>query len=155
MALQNLQQLQAYDLGLAKALSLRLKSVGTDQRKNCRMTGNELKNKNVSSITGYHSHVYYDAASKPQAEQLREAIEAHFEVQMGRWRDDPVGPHPTGSYQVAYGPELIGEILPWLALNRNGLTIFTHTETGDHMADHRDHAIWLGEQQALKLSIFE
>lgn len=119
------------------------------------MSDNGQETKNISAITGYHSHVYYDGESKARAAQLRDAIEARFDVEMGRWHDNPVGPHPTGSYQVAYGPELLGEIMPWLALNRNGLTIFTHTETGDHLADHRDHAIWLGEQQTLKLSIFE
>ncbi len=120
-----------------------------------KMTDSILNNKETSSISGYHAHVYYDAGSKSRAERLRAAIEERFDVEMGRWRDSPVGPHPTGSYQVAFAPELFGEILPWLALNRNGLTIFTHTETGDHMADHRDHAIWLGDQQELKLSIFE
>lgn len=119
------------------------------------MSDNDQEKKNISSITGYHSHVYYDAESKPRAAQLREAIEARFDVQMGRWHDNPVGPHPTGSYQVAYDAALFSEIMPWLALNRNGLTVFTHTETGNDLEDHRDHAIWLGEQQALKLSIFE
>ena len=119
------------------------------------MSDNDQKTKNISSISDYHSHVYYDAGSKARAAQLREAIEARFTVEMGRWHDNPVGPHPTGSYQIAYSAELLGEILPWLALNRDGLTIFTHTETGDHLADHRDHAIWLGTQMPLKLSIFE
>lgn len=119
------------------------------------MSDNTLNKKEVSSISGYHAHVYYDAGSKPRAARLRVAIEEHFDVEMGQWRDDPVGPHPTGSYQVAFAPELFDQILPWLALNRDGLTVFTHTETGDHLADHRDHAIWLGQQQELKLSIFE
>ncbi|TQV78953.1 DOPA 4,5-dioxygenase family protein [Denitrobaculum tricleocarpae] len=119
------------------------------------MTDNSQENKEVSSISGYHAHVYYDAASKARAARLRVAIEERFDVELGRWRDDPVGPHPTGSYQVAFSPAVFSEIIPWLALNRDGLTIFTHTETGDHLSDHRDHAIWLGEQQDLKLSIFE
>ena len=118
------------------------------------MTDNTQSNKEVSSISGYHAHVYYDADSKPRAERLRTAIEERFDVVMGKWHDNPVGPHPCGSYQVAFAPELLGEILPWLALNRDSLTIFTHTETGDHLTDHRDHAIWLGKQQTLDLSIF-
>ncbi len=119
------------------------------------MTGNALEYKNISSISGYHAHVYYDSTSKAQAARLRVAIEERFEVEMGRWHDNPVGPHPMGSYQVAFRPDLFGEILPWLALNRGGLTIFAHTETGDALSDHRDHAIWLGQQQSLKLSIFD
>ncbi|WP_282608026.1 DOPA 4,5-dioxygenase family protein [Pelagibius sp. Alg239-R121] len=119
------------------------------------MTDNKQNNKDISLITGYHAHVYYDETSKPRAARLRDAIETRFKVEMGRWRDAPVGPHPTGSYQVAFTPDLFGEIIPWLALNRDGLTVFTHAETGDHLADHRDYAVWLGEQQSLKLSIFE
>lgn len=106
----------------------------------------------VATIKGYHAHVYYDGQSKQTAARLRAALEQAFEARLGRWHDDPVGPHPTGSYQVAFGPELFGEIVPWLALNRRGLTVFVHPVTGDDLADHGDHAIWLGEQRALDLS---
>ena len=105
----------------------------------------------TGAITGYHAHVYYEAATKPAAARLRAAIEAAFEVRMGRWHDEPIGPHPMGSYQVAFGPELFAEIVPWLALKRDGLTVFIHPETGDHLPDHRDRAIWLGRQRELNL----
>lgn len=105
----------------------------------------------VSAITGYHAHVYYDAGTKEAAATLRTAIEDNFEVRMGRWHDDPIGPHPCGSYQVAFGPELFGRIVPWLALNRSGLTVFLHPETGDEIPDHTSHALWLGHQWELKL----
>ena len=105
----------------------------------------------VAAITGYHAHVYHDAASKEKAARLRESLEGAFEVQLGRWHDRPVGPHPCGSYQVAFAPELFGVLVPWLALKRDGLTVFIHPETGDDVPDHRDHAIWLGRQQALDL----
>jgi len=55
---------------------------------------------------------------------------------------------------VAFGPELIGVVLPWLALHRNGLVVFLHPETGDELADHTDHAIWMGAIRPLDLSIF-
>lgn len=107
--------------------------------------------RSLAVITGYHAHVYYDAGTKEKAARLREALEAAFEVRLGRWHDRPVGPHPCGSYQVAFGPELFGQIVPWLALNRDGLTVFIHTESGDDIPDHTDHAIWLGEQRVLDL----
>ncbi len=106
----------------------------------------------IQAITGYHAHVYYDAASKARAARLREAVERRFEVRMGRWRDQPVGPHPCPSYQIAFEPDLFPGIVPWLALNRDGLTVFVHPTTGDDVPDHRDYAIWMGEQQALDLS---
>jgi len=107
-------------------------------------------------ITDYHAHVYYDAAQKVAAADLRASAEARFpQATFGRWHDRPVGPHPTGSYQIAFAPTLFPEIVPWLALNRSGLTVFVHPNTGQVMEDHRDRAIWLGPSQALKLSALE
>ena len=105
----------------------------------------------VAAITGYHAHVYYDAATKEAAARLRAGIDAAFEVELGRWHDQPVGPHPCGSYQVAFGPDLFAALVPWLALNREGLTVFIHPQTGDDVPDHRDYAIWLGRQRELDL----
>ena len=102
-------------------------------------------------ITGYHAHVYYDADSKAAAARLRAAVARRFAVDLGRWHDRPVGPHPHGSYQIAFPPALFGELVPWLALNRDGLVVLVHPETGDDLADHGERAIWLGESQNLDL----
>lgn len=105
-------------------------------------------------ITDYHAHVYYDAAQKEAAAVVRRATEARFPAAtFGRWHDNPVGPHPTGSYQIAFPPELFPEIVPWLALNRGALTVFVHPNTGQDLEDHRDRAIWLGASQSLDLSV--
>jgi aromatic ring-cleaving dioxygenase len=106
----------------------------------------------VAGITGYHAHVYYDPGTKPVAAQLRDAVARRFAVRLGRWHDAPIGPHPCGSYQIAFAPGLSGELIPWLALNRRGLTVFVHPETGDAIADHSAHVIWLGESRNLDLS---
>ena len=113
-----------------------------------------MTDKNPSSITGYHAHVYVDADTREEARAIREAVEARFEMRMGRWHEKPVGPHPCWSYQIAFTPELFPEIVPWLALNRRGLSVFVHPESGDDLADHRDHDIWLGKSWDLDLSIF-
>jgi DOPA 4,5-dioxygenase len=62
---------------------------------------------------------------------------------LGRWHDAAVGPHPQSMYQIAFPAELLGSLLPWLMLNRGGLTVLLH-ETGNDYADHTDHAIWFG-----------
>lgn len=112
-------------------------------------------NRPVGDITGYHAHVYFDENTREPAKALRDAIEAEFpEVEMGRWWEKEVGPHPRWSYQTAFGPELFGTYIPWLALNRRGLTIFIHTETDDVLVDHRDHPMWMGEMLDLKLEMF-
>jgi aromatic ring-cleaving dioxygenase len=106
--------------------------------------------KPVEAITGYHAHVYYDQASKPAASALRDRVAA-FEVELGRWHDAPVGPHPCGSYQIAFGPERFATLVPWLTLNRGDLTVFVHPNTGDALADHSAHVMWLGESRQLDL----
>jgi len=105
----------------------------------------------ADQITGYHAHVYYDTASRPRAAELRAEIERRFVVRMGRWRDQPVGPHPQAMYQVAFDAPLFGVIVPWLMLNRNGLDILVHPQTGDSRADHSDQALWLGQPRELRL----
>jgi DOPA 4,5-dioxygenase len=107
--------------------------------------------RSIDGIAGYHAHVYYDQASKAAAEALREKVAALFDVELGRWHDAPVGPHPCGSYQIAFSPQLFASLVPWLALNRGDLTVFVHPNTGEALADHSAHVIWLGESRALNL----
>lgn len=110
--------------------------------------------KQINTIQGYHAHVYFDAASVDQARTLCEAAAERFGVQMGRMHERCVGPHPMWSCQLGASPEQFAQLLPWLALNRDGLIVFAHPETGQHLEDHRDHAIWLGTGLDLDLSIF-
>ncbi|HTS90423.1 MAG TPA: DOPA 4,5-dioxygenase family protein [Stellaceae bacterium] len=104
-----------------------------------------------SAITGYHAHVYYDAGTRAAAAQLREAIGARFKSVLGRWHDNPVGPHPTSMYQVAFPVEEFPRLVPWLMLNRGDLVILVHPLTGDDYEDHAHHAVWLGAKLPLKL----
>jgi len=110
-----------------------------------------MASRDSTEISGYHAHVYYDAASRERAAWLREQLDARFEVVLGRWRDEPVGPHPQSMYQVAFAASEFERIVPWLMLNRQGLVILVHPETGDDYADHGEHALWLGEKLALDL----
>ncbi len=110
----------------------------------------------MPKITGYHAHVYFDADTQDTAQQVcEEAARLFPTVQMGRMHARNVGPHPRWSCQLGFPAEAFDQVFPWLILNRQGLTIFTHPETGDHLADHRDRAIWMGEMLPLDLSIFD
>lgn len=105
-------------------------------------------------IRSYHAHVYFDADTRDEARRVREAIEARFDVEMGRWHEKPVGPHPCWSYQVAFEPPVLDELVPWLMVNREGLTVFLHPNTGDDLADHTDHVAWLGPSVDLDVDFF-
>lgn len=105
----------------------------------------------TTSVTSFHAHVYYDAASRAIADQVRVGLAAQFEVVLGRWHDRPIGPHPQAMYQVAFAVEQFGAVVPWLMLHRSNLDILVHPSTGDDVADHTDHALWLGNKLELNI----
>jgi len=100
----------------------------------------------VARIVSYHAHIYYrNPEERARAEELREQIAARFPVQLGRWRDTPVGPHSAPMFQVAFAPEIFAAFAPWLMLNRQGLVILLHPNTGAPRGDHLIHPVWYGE----------
>ena len=112
----------------------------------------------ITAITDYHAHVYYDPAdpaSRARAADLRAAVEARFPVRMGRWHDVPVGPHPVAMYQIAFAPEEFPNLVPFLMLNRQQLTILVHPETGRAKDDHLLHAVWMGAVLPLDASVLK
>jgi aromatic ring-cleaving dioxygenase len=111
----------------------------------------------IDRISDWHAHVYFAAETRDAALALRQRIEQRFagQMEMGRFHERPVGPHPQWSYQVAFRPERLAEIVSWLTLNRAGLTVLVHPNTGDALTDHRDRAIWLGPSDTLDLSILQ
>ena len=107
----------------------------------------------TARIDGYHAHVYYDPATRPLAEALRDGIGARFAVTLGRWHDQPVGPHPQSMYQVAFAVPEFPKLVPWLMLNRAGLSVLVHPSTGDDYEDHARFALWLGMPLPLRLEV--
>ena len=107
-----------------------------------------------SSIASWHAHVYFDAATRDAAWALRELIASDLaeRVQIGRFHERPVGPHPMWSYQLAFEADQFSPVTSWLALNHGALDVFIHPNTGDELGDHRDSALWLGRSYALDLS---
>jgi aromatic ring-cleaving dioxygenase len=95
-------------------------------------------------IKNYHAHVYYDAETRAAAARVREGLAARFRVQLGRWHDEPVGPHPRSMYQALFAPNDFAAIVQWLMLNREGLTVLVHPSTGDSYGDHLERSLWLG-----------
>lgn len=110
--------------------------------------------KQTDTITDYHAHVYFDANTSDIARSVCQAASAEFGIRMGRMHDGPIGPHSTGSCQLSVPKKAFAEVIPWLALNRQGLSVLVHPSTGDHLADHTDHVIWLGQPIKLSLDIF-
>ncbi len=104
-----------------------------------------------ADVRGYHAHIYYDPQTRPIAEKLREAIGTDFAVVLGRWHDEPVGPHPVSMYQVAFELAEFPRLVPWLMQERAGLSVLIHPQTDDAYADHTAHAAWFGLPLELRL----
>ena len=105
-------------------------------------------------IGSWHAHVYFDAASRDDAWALREAVASELaaHVQLGRFHEKPVGPHPMWSFQIAFAPGSLADVVGWLALNHGALDVFVHPNTDEELRDHRDCAIWLGKSHRLDLA---
>ena len=107
--------------------------------------------RDAGDITSYHSHIYFDPVTRDFAVALRDAIAAGFTVELGRVHDVPVGPHSSAMYQVAFKTDEFAKLVPWLMLNRGGLSILVHPNTGDEIADHERNPLWLGTQVSINI----
>ena len=105
----------------------------------------------IRHLENFHAHVYFDASTRAKAVHLREEVGRLFAVGLGRVHSDPVGPHPKGMFQIAFPPSVFPALVPWLMLNRNELDVLVHPETGNDLADHTQHAAWLGNRLMLNL----
>ena len=104
-------------------------------------------------IDGYHAHIYYDPANRASAEALRQALGERFEVYLGRWHDEAVGPHPIAMFEVAFPNAEFPRIVPFLMLNRDGMRVLVHPQTGDGYEDHATNSLWLGQPVDLRLEV--
>jgi DOPA 4,5-dioxygenase len=107
----------------------------------------------TTDITGFHAHVYFDEATRGAAERLREELAPRFALKLGRWHMQPVGPHAKPMYEVAFAGDQFAAVVPWLMLNRGGLSILVHPNTDDPVADHEVSPLWLGEAVAIDVEL--
>ena len=105
----------------------------------------------MAELKGYHAHVYYDAATRPVAERLRNTILEKFAVEPGAFSDEPRGPHPISQFNVIFEIPEFQNIVPWLMLNHEGLSVLIHPLTESNYDDHSKLALWLGTPVPLRL----
>ena len=87
--------------------------------------------RDANAIHAWHAHVYFDPDNRAPALALREQVAARFPAAtLGRWHAVPVGPHPRAMFQIAFAPALFPALVPFLALNRAGMAVLVHPETG-------------------------
>lgn len=108
-------------------------------------------NRDPAGISKWHAHIYYDPArTRDAAARLRARIVQNFsDLRIGRWHDESVGPHLASMYQVLFAPQHYGAFVPWLQLNRDGLSVLVHPIAADAWTDHVVYGIWLGDRLPL------
>ena len=109
----------------------------------------------ATTIHDFHVHLYFNAPEVERAKAVAAELQRRFSVPVGHFHLRPVGPHPRGSVQVTVQADKFGGVAAFLAVGRNGLTVFAHAWTGNDRADHTDHVIWFGPSETLDLSIFD
>ncbi len=102
----------------------------------------------------YHAHIYFDAGSESQARDLCLGAWQHCHVGLGRFHKKPVGPHPKWSCQLSFDADEFDRLIPWLDERRQGLDVLVHPLTGDALAEHTEHARWLGNEVELNVELF-
>ena len=99
----------------------------------------------IDAIREYHAHVYFDVDSRERAAELRARVEQKFTARIGPLRDGPAGPHLFAQYSIAFDAEQFSALVPFLMMNRMGLTVLVHPLSGDSHDDHTLNAMWAGE----------
>ena len=102
-------------------------------------------------VTGYHAHVYFDAAQRDAASRLRDTIVSKFVVEAGAFADEPRGPHPIAQFNIIFKAPEFQQLVPWLMFNRDGLDVLVHPLTDNSFDDHSINALWLGTPVPLLL----
>jgi aromatic ring-cleaving dioxygenase len=107
----------------------------------------------MTAIDTFHMHLYFDASTRASALAIREQLGAmtEFEVELQPVRDAPIGPHPTPMFNSHVEPEHFAAAVRWLMINHGPHPVLIHPNTGDDVADHTQHALWLGAPQPLNL----
>jgi DOPA 4,5-dioxygenase len=104
----------------------------------------------LAEIVSYHAHIYFDGPEQRAiAAWIRERVAERFSVQLGRWHEKLVGPHHRPMYQIAFDVAVFPQLVPWLMINRQGLSVLVHPNTDSPYDDHLVHALWLGDKLAL------
>jgi DOPA 4,5-dioxygenase len=108
-------------------------------------------------IAGYHAHLYFPTADPAEGAACQQRVRDRFgdAVTVGRFHAVPVGPHPVAMFQVAFPTAQLEAMVAWLIEHREGRSVLIHPRTGDDVADHRDHALWLGPALPLDLKFLE
>lgn len=117
----------------------------------------DLMNSNKAISDYYHAHVYFALEQKDRAEVVRTKLCEVLgnQVRISRLVPRPIGPHPLPMFEIDFEGKDLLRVRTLIDQNRDGLSVLIHPNTGDDLADHRDHSEWLGETLTLNLDFLK
>ena len=110
---------------------------------------------NTTEIQGYHAHVYYDnALERDKAAWIKEHLTHHFpNLQLGTMHAEATGPHPLPMFQIRFTQDDFSQVVSWLVMNHQGLSVLIHPDSGEHDWDYDQHSMWLGKQLKIRMEM--
>lgn len=111
-------------------------------------------------VKEYHFHVYWDKDDRNQHESAmnlhaeiihRASLGGSFVAKILRINLQPVGPHPSASYEVWVPIESFALVYSFFLHNRRDLSILVHPLTRHELLDHTDRSAFLGPRKKLHL----
>ena len=108
----------------------------------------------------FHFHLYFETGGQDTRESALEVRtrllkEATFRYQLPPVRERPMGPHRWPIWSIWVDRPSFGEATLWMARNHGPHSVLVHPNIDDGLADHTEHAMWLGTPVPLSLEIFQ
>jgi aromatic ring-cleaving dioxygenase len=107
----------------------------------------------------YHAHIYFEPGERAAAKRFKQRLsESKCVGQLallfvGELRDQPVGPHPKGQFEVHFREDALPQVVA--VIKETGLTALVHPLTDDDLADHTSLGQWIGAPLPLDLFVLD
>lgn len=112
----------------------------------------------AEKLTGFHAHVYaHEGQSGSDLEAIhRRAGDELAHVRVGRLHNAPIGPHIAPMFQLAFDVETLTSVVAWLLEVRESRSVLIHPllGEGEALAEHTEHALWIGDRLPVNTEIF-
>jgi aromatic ring-cleaving dioxygenase len=92
----------------------------------------------------YHGHIYFRSLDRAINEHSLLGQRFGALLKMFPIRKNPIGPHPTPSFGIAFEQGLLDQIRQWMIENTDWLIGLIHPIIADDVAAHTTHAEWIG-----------
>lgn len=103
----------------------------------------------------YHLHVYFEPNDLESARLWSTRADLLALVDSVKFREYPVGPHPTGMIEAYFNEMTYPAVIAWVKENRGDFSAMIHQDTGDDFKDHTDHIQWIGKELPLNFEFFK